>query len=276
MFYQLLLLPVFSISQISDEGKLFKKYMQAFWGKFWVIIISQLSFSFFFIWAEFSPTKHENIEIKSQLVSPWIFNFFFSFLMILGGGIAIKTIGEEFASYFGGQGFVRSQQEWAHRTTKGIGITAGLLGASSALAGKGVKTQKINWVSWCKNARKLITPLKRRDNSNSKTRNARKLKDDRGNLGQTFRSGWMNNKHKNILTKAWRAKNAYKEGKDLGVIEEAKYLGSKMLFRHNIRGIENKEAKISKNQRKIDKVQKAIDFENYKKNIIFQILTRKN
>ncbi|WNM16809.1 hypothetical protein [Mesomycoplasma ovipneumoniae] len=32
----------------------------------------------------------------------------------------------------------------------------------------------------------------------------------------------MKNKHKNILTRAWRAKNAYKEGKDLGVIELSK------------------------------------------------------
>ncbi|UVO16268.1 Mbov_0396 family ICE element transmembrane protein [Mesomycoplasma ovipneumoniae] len=266
MFYQLLLLPVFSISQISDEGKLFKKYMQAFWGKFWVVIISQLSFSFFFIWAEFSTNQAWNIEIKSQFVSPWIFNFFFSFLMILGGGIAIKTIGEEFASYFGGQGFVRSQQEWAHRTTKGIGITAGLLGASSALAGKGVK--RLKKLSGYHDAKReeINNAFKKGEITRTQKREMlEKLKDDRGNLGQTFRSGWQKNKHKNILTRAWRAKNAYKEGKDLGAIEEVKYLGSKMLFRHKIRGIENKEAKISKNQQKIDKVQKAIDFENYKK-----------
>ncbi|WP_069098821.1 Mbov_0396 family ICE element transmembrane protein [Mesomycoplasma ovipneumoniae] len=266
IFYQLLLLPVFSISQISDEGKLFKKYMQAFWGKFWVIIISQLSFSFFFIWAEFSTNQAWNIEIKSQFVSPWILNFFFSFLMILGGGIAIKTIGEEFAGYFGGQGFVRSQQEWAHRTTKGIGITTGLIGASGVLAGKGVK--RLKKLSGYHDAKReeINNAFKKGEITRTQKREMlEKLKDDRGKLGQTFRSGWQNNKHKNILTRAWRAKEAYKEGKDLGAIEEAKYLGSKMLFRKNIRGIENKEAKVSKNQQKIDKVQKAIDFENYKK-----------
>ncbi|MBG0730485.1 Mbov_0396 family ICE element transmembrane protein [Mycoplasma sp. 'Moose RK'] len=34
MFYQLILLPVFSISQISDDGKLFKKYLNGFWRNF--------------------------------------------------------------------------------------------------------------------------------------------------------------------------------------------------------------------------------------------------
>ncbi|WNM15067.1 Mbov_0396 family ICE element transmembrane protein [Mesomycoplasma ovipneumoniae] len=251
MFYQLLLLPVFSISQISDEGKLFKKYMQAFWGKFWVIIISQLSFSFFLYlsWILDQPSmKYWNKKPTCQSMN---FQFLFSFLMILGGGIAIKTIGEEFASYFGGQGFVRCQQEWAHRTTKGIGITAGLLGASSALAGKGVKDSKKLTGYHDAKREEINNAFKKGEITGTQKREMlEKLKDDRGNLGQTFRSGWMNNKHKNILTKAWRAKNAYKEGKDLGVIEEAKYLGSKMLFRHNIRGIENKEAKISKNQQK--------------------------
>ncbi|WNM14985.1 hypothetical protein [Mesomycoplasma ovipneumoniae] len=186
--------------------------------------------------------------------------------MILGGGIAIKTIGEEFASYFGGQGFVHCQTRMSSSNNKRDRNNSWTTWCSSALAGKGVKRlKKLTGYHDAKreeinNAFKKgeITELKKREM-------LEKLKDDRGNLGQTFRSGWMNNKHKNILTKAWRAKNAYKEGKDLGVIEEAKYLGSKMLFRHNIRGIENKEAKISKNQQKIDKVQKAIDFENYKK-----------
>ncbi|WNM16807.1 Mbov_0396 family ICE element transmembrane protein [Mesomycoplasma ovipneumoniae] len=113
MFYQLTFITCFfNISKLATKESYSKNICKLFWGKFWVIIISQLSFSFFFIWAEFSTNQAWNIEIKSQFVSPWILNFFFSFLMILGGGIAIKTIGEEFASYFGGRALcVRNKNE---------------------------------------------------------------------------------------------------------------------------------------------------------------------
>ncbi|MCI8283355.1 Mbov_0396 family ICE element transmembrane protein [Mesomycoplasma hyopneumoniae] len=266
MFYQLILLPVFSVSQISDEGKLFKKYMQAFWGKFWVVIISQLAFSFFFIWAEFSVNQEWNIEIKSEYVNQWIFSFFFSFLMILGGGVAIKTIAEEFAGYFGGQGFVRSQQEWAHRTTKGIGIAAGAITGVGLVASKGFRRLKQLGGFHDAKREEISNAFKKGEITRTQKREMlEKLKDERDELGQTFRHGWNNTKSRNPIKKAWAGAKAYKAGKDLGVFEEAAYLGSKMIFRSNARGIERKEAKLSKNQQKIDKVQKAIDFENYKK-----------
>ncbi|WP_230861177.1 Mbov_0396 family ICE element transmembrane protein [Mycoplasma sp. 'Moose RK'] len=266
MFYQLILLPVFSISQISDEGKLFKKYMQAFWAKFWVVIISQLSFSFFFIWAEFSTNQGWNIEIKSQYVDQWIFSFFFSFLMILGGGIAIKTISQEFAGYFGGEGFVRSQQEWAHKTTKGIGIAAGMIAGTGVLATKGFKRLKKLGGFHDAKSEEINNAFKKGEITRTQKREMlEKLKDERGELGQTFRHGWNNTKSRNPLKKAIAGAKAYRAGNDLGVIEEAMYLGSKMLFRHNARGVENKETKLSKNQKKMEKVQKEINFENYKK-----------
>ncbi|WNM14775.1 Mbov_0396 family ICE element transmembrane protein [Mesomycoplasma ovipneumoniae] len=278
MFYQLTFITCFfQYLKLATKESYSKNICKLFEVNFESLLFRNFLFHFSLFELNFSTNQAWNIEIKSQLVSPWIFNFFFSFLMILGGGIAIKTIGEEFASYFGGQGFVRSQQEWAHRTTKGIGITAGLLGASSALAGKGVKDSKKLTGYHDAKREEINNAFKKGEITRTQKREMlENLRMTEGILVKLLdQVEWITN-IKNILTRAWRAKNAYKEGKDLGVIEEAKYLGSKMLFRHNIRGIENKEAKISKNQLKIDKVQKAIDFENYKKNIIFQILTRKN
>lgn len=234
MFYQLILLPVFSVSQIVDSGRLFKKYMQAFWAKFWVVVIYQLSFSFFFIWAEYTVNQGYEI-IKSDpsfknetIVSDSLLNFFLSFVFIVGGGVAIKTIGEEFASYFGSDGFVRSQQEWAHRTAKGVAFSAGMITGAGVLAKKGfVKAQKITGFHDFKKAEIKARYKKGEISRTEKRAELEQLRADKIAKNQTFREGW-NNANGNAFKKLYSGVRASRESKDLGFVEEVGFLGSRL------------------------------------------------
>ncbi|UIF67248.1 Mbov_0396 family ICE element transmembrane protein [Mesomycoplasma hyopneumoniae] len=231
MFYQLLLLPVFSVSQISDDGKLFKKYLNSFWAKFWVVIIYQVSFLFFFVWTEYSLNAWDFIkDEKTEYggIANWLLSFVFSLVMILGGGIAIKTISQEFAGYFGGEGFIRSQQEWAHRTAKGVVASAGLLAAAPAIARKQFR-KGARLTGYFDSEKAKIKDDYRKGIITNTQRKLRlnELANKKAELGQTFRAGWNNNSDKNFLRRAWAAKEAWKESKDMGIIEGKGYSLSK-------------------------------------------------
>ncbi|WP_434336652.1 Mbov_0396 family ICE element transmembrane protein [Mesomycoplasma conjunctivae] len=234
MFYQLILLPVFSVSKIIDDGRLFKKYMQAFWAKFWVVVIYQLSFSFFFIWAEYTVNqgyqiiKNDSSFKNDSIVSNSLLNFFLSFVFILGGGVAIKTIGEEFAGYFGSDGFVRSQQEWARRTLKGVAFSAGAITGAGILAKKGfIKGQKLTGFHDFKKAEIKARYKKGEISRTEKRAELEQLRADKIAKGQTFREGW-NNTDGNVFKKLYSGVRANRESKDLGLVEEAGFLGSRL------------------------------------------------
>ncbi|QLG43636.1 Mbov_0396 family ICE element transmembrane protein [Mesomycoplasma hyopneumoniae] len=233
MFYQLILLPVFSISQLTDDGKLFKKYLNSFWAKFWVVIIYQISFLFFFVWTEYSLNAWDFIKTSDTDfggLANWILSFVFSLVMILGGGIAIKTISQEFAGYFGGEGFIRSQQEWANRTALGVSATAGLLAASPTL-GRKIFRKGARLTGYYDSAKAKIKDDYRSGRITNTERKLRlnELANKKALLGQTLRAGWENNKDKNIFLRALEAKRAFKESKDMGIIEGKGYTISKNL-----------------------------------------------
>ncbi|WNM16702.1 Mbov_0396 family ICE element transmembrane protein [Mesomycoplasma ovipneumoniae] len=233
MFYQLILLPVFSVSQLTDDGKLFKKYLNGFWAKFWVVVIYQLSFLFFFVWTEYSVNAWDFIKTSDTDfggLANWILSFVFSLVMILGGGIAIKTISQEFAGYFGGEGFIRSQQEWANRTAVGVSATAGLLATAPTL-GRKIFRKGARLTGYYDSAKAQIKDEYRAGRINNTERKLRlnELANRKVELGQTFRQGWENNKDikGNKFTKPikrlWAAKEAFKESKDMGIIEGKMY-----------------------------------------------------
>ncbi len=233
MFYQLILLPVFSVSQLTDDGKLFKKYLNGFWAKFWVVIIYQISFLFFFVWTEYSINAWDFIKTsETDFGGPanWILSFVFSFVMILGGGIAIKTISQEFAGYFGGEGFIRSQQEWANRTAVGVSATAGLLATAPTL-GRKIFRKSARLTGYYDSAKAQIKDDYRAGRINNTERKLRlnELANRKVKLGQTFRQGWeksediQGNKLTKPIKRLWAAKEAFKESKDMGIIEGKMY-----------------------------------------------------
>ncbi|WP_337903102.1 Mbov_0396 family ICE element transmembrane protein [Mesomycoplasma ovipneumoniae] len=233
MFYQLLLLPVFSISQLTDDGKLFKKYLNGFWAKFWVVVIYQLSFLFFFVWTEYSINAWDFIKTSDTDfggLANWILSFVFSLIMILGGGIAIKTISQEFAGYFGGEGFIRSQQEWANRTAVGVSATAGLLATAPTL-GRKIFRKGARLTGFYDSAKAQIKDDYRAGRINNTERKLRlnELANRKVELGQTFRQGWekskdiQGNKFTKPIKRLWAAKEAFKESKDMGIIEGKMY-----------------------------------------------------
>ncbi|WP_337902346.1 Mbov_0396 family ICE element transmembrane protein [Mesomycoplasma ovipneumoniae] len=233
MFYQLILLPVFSVSQLTDDGKLFKKYLNGFWAKFWVVIIYQISFLFFFVWTEYSINAWDFIKTsETDFGGPanWILSFVFSFVMILGGGIAIKTISQEFAGYFGGEGFIRSQQEWANRTAVGVSATAGLLATAPTL-GRKIFRKSARLTGYYDSAKAQIKDDYRAGRINNTERKLRlnELANRKVELGQTFRQGWekskdiQGNKFTKPIKRLWAAKEAFKESKDMGIIEGKMY-----------------------------------------------------
>ncbi|EXU60948.1 Mbov_0396 family ICE element transmembrane protein [Mesomycoplasma ovipneumoniae] len=233
MFYQILLLPVFSVSQLTDDGKLFKKYLNGFWAKFWVVIIYQISFLFFFVWTEYSINAWDFIKTSDTDfggLANWILSFVFSLVMILGGGIAIKTISQEFASYFGGEGFIRSQQEWANRTTMGVSATAGLLATAPTL-GRKIFRKGARLTGYYDSAKAQIKDDYRagRITNTEKKLRLNELANKKADLGQTWRKGWENskdikgNKFTKPIKRLWAAKEAFKESKDMGIIEGKMY-----------------------------------------------------
>ncbi|WP_341491209.1 Mbov_0396 family ICE element transmembrane protein [Mesomycoplasma ovipneumoniae] len=233
MFYQLILLPVFSVSQLTDDGKLFKKYLNGFWAKFWVVIIYQISFLFFFVWTEYSINAWDFIKTSETDFggsANWILSFVFSFVMILGGGIAIKTISQEFAGYFGGEGFIRSQQEWANRTAVGVSATAGLLATAPTL-GRKIFRKSARLTGYYDSAKAQIKDDYRAGRINNTERKLRlnELANRKVELGQTFRQGWekskdiQGNKFTKPIKRLWAAKEAFKESKDMGIIEGKMY-----------------------------------------------------
>ncbi|WP_337897124.1 Mbov_0396 family ICE element transmembrane protein [Mesomycoplasma ovipneumoniae] len=233
MFYQILLLPVFSVSQLTDDGKLFKKYLNGFWAKFWVVVIYQLSFLFFFVWTEYSTNAWDFIKTSDTDfggLANWILSFVFSLIMILGGGIAIKTISQEFAGYFGGEGFIRSQQEWANRTAVGVSATAGLLATAPTL-GRKIFRKGARLTGYYDSAKAQIKDDYRAGRINNTERKLRlnELANRKVELGQTFRQGWekskdiQGNKFTKPIKRLWAAKEAFKESKDMGIIEGKMY-----------------------------------------------------
>ncbi|MDO6856479.1 hypothetical protein Q4502_02020 [Mesomycoplasma ovipneumoniae] len=231
MFYQILLLPVFSVSQLTDDGKLFKKYLNGFWAKFWVVVIYQLSFLFFFVWTEYSVNAWDFIKTSDTDfggLANWILSFVFSLVMILGGGIAIKTISQEFAGYFGGEGFIRSQQEWANRTAVGISATAGLLATAPTL-GRKIFRKGARLTGFYDSAKAQIKDDYRagRITNTEKKLRLNELANKKVELGQTLRQGWEKNKDQKIPKRIWRAIGAFRESKDMGIIEGGAYSLSK-------------------------------------------------
>ncbi|WP_337902581.1 Mbov_0396 family ICE element transmembrane protein [Mesomycoplasma ovipneumoniae] len=233
MFYQILLLPVFSVSQLTDDGKLFKKYLNGFWAKFWVVVIYQLSFLFFFVWTEYSTNAWDFIKTSDTDfggLANWILSFVFSLIMILGGGIAIKTISQEFAGYFGGEGFIRSQQEWANRTAVGVSATAGLLATAPTL-GRKIFRKGARLTGYYDSAKAQIKDDYRAGRINNTERKLRlnELANRKVELGQTFRQGWekskdiQGNKFTKPIKRLLAAKEAFKESKDMGIIEGKMY-----------------------------------------------------
>ncbi|WP_341420405.1 Mbov_0396 family ICE element transmembrane protein [Mesomycoplasma ovipneumoniae] len=233
MFYQLILLPVFSVSQLTDDGKLFKKYLNGFWAKFWVVIIYQIAFLFFFVWTEYSVNAWDFIKTSDTDfggLANWILSFVFSLVMILGGGIAIKTISQEFAGYFGGEGFIRSQQEWANRTAVGVSATAGLLATAPTL-GRKIFRKGARLTGYYDSAKAQIQDDYRAGRINNTERKLRlnELANRKVELGQTFRQGWekskdiQGNKFTKPIKRLWAAKEAFKESKDMGIIEGKMY-----------------------------------------------------
>ncbi|WP_337899466.1 Mbov_0396 family ICE element transmembrane protein [Mesomycoplasma ovipneumoniae] len=233
MFYQLILLPVFSVSQLTDDGKLFKKYLNGFWAKFWVVIIYQIAFLFFFVWTEYSINAWDFIKTSDTDfggLANWILSFVFSLVMILGGGIAIKTISQEFAGYFGGEGFIRSQQEWANRTAVGVSATAGLLATAPTL-GRKIFRKGARLTGYYDSAKTQIKDDYRAGRINNTERKLRlnELANRKVELGQTFRQGWekskdiQGNKFTKPIKRLLAAKKAFKESKDMGIIEGKMY-----------------------------------------------------
>ncbi|XBE78075.1 hypothetical protein VQY16_03880 [Mesomycoplasma ovipneumoniae] len=227
MFYQILLLPVFSVSQLTDDGKLFKKYLNGFWAKFWVVVIYQISFLFFFVWTEYSINAWDFIKTSETDfggLANWILSFVFSLVMILGGGIAIKTISQEFAGYFGGEGFIRSQQEWANRTAVGISATAGLLAAAPTL-GRKIFRKGARLTGFYDSAKAQIKDDYRagRINNTEKKLRLNELANRKHKLGQTFRQGWERNKDRNPFIRLGKGIGAFYQGKDTGIIEGKMY-----------------------------------------------------
>ncbi|WP_337903435.1 Mbov_0396 family ICE element transmembrane protein [Mesomycoplasma ovipneumoniae] len=233
MFYQLILLPVFSVSQLTDDGKLFKKYLNGFWAKFWVVVIYQIAFLFFFVWTEYSVNAWDFIKTSDTDfggLANWILSFVFSLVMILGGGIAIKTISQEFAGYFGGEGFIRSQQEWANRTAVGVSATAGLLATAPTL-GRKIFRKGARLTGYYDSAKAQIQDDYRAGRINNTERKLRlnELANRKVELGQTFRQGWekskdiQGNKFTKPIKRLWAAKEAFKESKDMGIIEGKMY-----------------------------------------------------
>ncbi|MDW2910187.1 hypothetical protein R7W80_03265 [Mesomycoplasma ovipneumoniae] len=227
MFYQILLLPVFSVSQLTDDGKLFKKYLNGFWAKFWVVVIYQTSFLFFFVWTEYSVNAWDFIKTFDTDfggLANWILSFVFSLVMILGGGIAIKTISQEFAGYFGGEGFIRSQQEWANRTALGVSTTAGLLATAPTL-GRKIFKKGARLTGFYDSAKAQIKDDYRagRINNTEKKLRLNELANRKHKLGQTFRQGWERNKDRNPIIRLGKGIGAFYEGKDTGIIEGKMY-----------------------------------------------------
>ncbi|MDW2915778.1 hypothetical protein R7Z46_02490 [Mesomycoplasma ovipneumoniae] len=227
MFYQILLLPVFSVSQLTDDGKLFKKYLNGFWAKFWVVVIYQISFLFFFVWTEYSVNAWDFIKTSDTDfggLANWILSFVFSLVMILGGGIAIKTISQEFAGYFGGEGFIRSQQEWANRTALGVSTTAGLLATAPTL-GRKIFKKGARLTGFYDSAKAQIKDDYRagRINNTEKKLRLNELANRKHKLGQTFRQGWERNKDRNPIIRLGKGIGAFYEGKDTGIIEGKMY-----------------------------------------------------
>ncbi|WP_069097314.1 Mbov_0396 family ICE element transmembrane protein [Mesomycoplasma ovipneumoniae] len=227
MFYQILLLPVFSVSQLTDDGKLFKKYLNGFWAKFWVVVIYQISFLFFFVWTEYSVNAWDFIKTSDTDfgdLANWILSFVFSLVMILGGGIAIKTISQEFAGYFGGEGFIRSQQEWANRTAMGVSATAGLLATAPTL-GRKIFRKGTRWTGFYDSEKAQIKDDYRAGKITNTQKKLRlnELANKKAELGQTFRQGWERNKGINPFIRLGKGIGAFWEGKDTGIIEGKMY-----------------------------------------------------
>lgn len=268
MFYQLILLPVFSVSQLTDDGKLFKKYLNGFWAKFWVVVIYQLSFLFFFVWTEYSVNAWDFIKTSDTDfggLANWILSFVFSLVMILGGGIAIKTISQEFAGYFGGEGFIRSQQEWANRTTVGVSATAGLLATAPTL-GRKIFRKGARLTGFYDSAKAQIKDDYRagRINNTEKKLRLNELANRKVELGQTLRQGWEKNKDQKIPKRIWRAVGAFRESKDMGIIEGKMYDISKI----RSKWADRKHEKATKNLSDVNQQISKIDpnDENQKQN----------
>ncbi|MDW2861069.1 Mbov_0396 family ICE element transmembrane protein [Mesomycoplasma ovipneumoniae] len=268
MFYQLILLPVFSVSQLTDDGKLFKKYLNGFWAKFWVVVIYQISFLFFFVWTEYSINAWDFIKTSETDfggLANWILSFVFSLVMILGGGIAIKTISQEFAGYFGGEGFIRSQQEWANRTAVGISATAGLLATAPTL-GRKIFRKGARLTGYYDSAKAQIKDDYRagRINNTEKKLRLNELANRKVELGQTFRQGWEKNKDQKIPKRLWRAIGAFRESKDMGIIEGKMYDISKKRSKL----ADRKHEKATKNLSDVNQQMSKIDAndENQKQN----------
>ncbi len=227
MFYQILLLPVFSVSQLTDDGKLFKKYLNGFWAKFWVVVIYQLSFLFFFVWTEYSTNAWDFIKTSDTDfggLANWILSFVFSLIMILGGGIAIKTISQEFAGYFGGEGFIRSQQEWANRTAVGVSATAGLLATAPTL-GRKIFRKGARLTGFYDSEKAQIKDDYRAGKITNTQKKLRlnELANKKAELAQTFRQGWERNKDRNPIIRLGKGIGAFYEGKDTGIVEGKMY-----------------------------------------------------
>ncbi|XBE78399.1 hypothetical protein VQY16_01195 [Mesomycoplasma ovipneumoniae] len=265
MFYQILLLPVFSVSQLTDDGKLFKKYLNGFWAKFWVVVIYQLSFLFFFVWTEYSVNAWDFIKTSDTDfggLANWILSFVFSLIMILGGGIAIKTISQEFAGYFGGEGFIRSQQEWANRTAVGVSATAGLLAAAPTL-GRKIFKKAARLTGYYDSAKAQIKDDYRAGRINNTERKLKlnELANRKAELGQTWRKGWEKskdiegNKFTKPIKRLWAAKEAFKESKDMGIIEGKMYDISKIRSKR----ADRKHEKATKNLSDVNQQMPKID-----------------
>ncbi|WP_337902197.1 Mbov_0396 family ICE element transmembrane protein [Mesomycoplasma ovipneumoniae] len=268
MFYQIILLPVFSVSQLTDDGKLFKKYLNGFWAKFWVVVIYQLSFLFFFVWTEYSVNAWDFIKTSDTDfggLANWILSFVFSLVMILGGGIAIKTISQEFAGYFGGEGFIRSQQEWANRTAVGVSATAGLLATAPTL-GRKIFRKGARLTGYYDSAKAQIKDDYRagRINNTEKKLRLNELANRKVELGQTLRQGWEKNKDQKIPKRIWRAVGAFRESKDMGIIEGKMYDISKI----RSKWADRKHEKATKNLSDVNQQISKIDpnDENQKQN----------
>ncbi|WP_341495342.1 Mbov_0396 family ICE element transmembrane protein [Mesomycoplasma ovipneumoniae] len=268
MFYQIILLPVFSVSQLTDDGKLFKKYLNGFWAKFWVVVIYQLSFLFFFVWTEYSVNAWDFIKTSDTDfggLANWILSFVFSLVMILGGGIAIKTISQEFAGYFGGEGFIRSQQEWANRTAVGVSATAGLLATAPTL-GRKIFRKGARLTGYYDSAKTQIKDDYRagRINNTEKKLRLNELANRKVELGQTLRQGWEKNKDQKIPKRIWRAVGAFRESKDMGIIEGKMYDISKI----RSKWADRKHEKATKNLSDVNQQISKIDpnDENQKQN----------
>ncbi|MDW2835834.1 hypothetical protein R7U59_03060, partial [Mesomycoplasma ovipneumoniae] len=203
------------------------KYLNGFWAKFWVVVIYQISFLFFFVWTEYSINAWDFIKTSETDfggLANWILSFVFSLVMILGGGIAIKTISQEFAGYFGGEGFIKSQQEWANRTAVGVSATAGLLATAPTL-GRKIFRKGARLTGFYDSAKAQIKDDYRAGRINNTERKLRlnELANRKVELGQTFRQGWERNKDINPFIRLGKGIGAFYQGKDTGIIEGKMY-----------------------------------------------------